>query len=72
MRKLFLTAVLALCLMFTLGGCTAEWYKHDTVYKTNDHMFFSWWGYTNPTDEDLKQSTEEGWWGDEIPYIPAE
>ena len=21
-----------------LAGCTAEWYKHDTVYKTNDHI----------------------------------
>ena len=55
-----------------LAGCTAEWYKHDTVYKTNDHMTFSWWGYKNPTDEDLQKSESEGWWGEEYPYIPAE
>lgn len=73
MRKLFLIAVLALVIMFAVGGCTAEWYKHDTVYKTNDHMFFSWWGYDSPDDEDLKNQREQGgWWGDEYPYIPAE
>ena len=54
-------------------SCTAEWYKHDTVYKTNDHMFFSWWGYSNPDDQDLLNQREQGgWWGDQIPYIPAE
>ena len=72
MRKLVLTAVLTLGIMFVVGGCSPEWYKHDTVYKTNDHMTFSWWGYDNPTDEDLKQSNEEGWWGDAVPYIPAD
>ena len=72
MRKLFLTAILALGIMFAVGGCSPEWYKHDTVYKTNDHLAFSLWGYDNPTDEDLKQSNEEGWWGDEVPYIPGE
>ena len=50
----------------------AEFYKHDTIYKTNDHMTFSWWGYNAPTQEDLKASESEGWWGAEIPYVPAE
>ena len=27
------------------------------------------WGVT---DEDLQKSESEGWWGDEIPYVPAE
>jgi hypothetical protein len=35
-------------------------------------MTFSWWGYKTPTQEDLKASESEGWWGTEIPYIPAE
>jgi hypothetical protein len=35
-------------------------------------MTFSWWGYNNPDNDDLKKSQEEGWWGEEIPYIPAE
>ena len=74
MRRLLLVAVLTLSLVFGgLLGCTAEWYKHDTVYKTNDHMFFSWWGYNSPDDEDLQNQREQGgWWGDEYPYIPAE
>ena len=41
-------------------------------YKDWDHIKFSWWGYDNPTAEDAKMSDERGWWGEEIPYIPAE
>ena len=70
--KRFIALVLILGLLTLAGGCTSEWYKHDTVYKTNDHMTFSWWGYKSPTDEDLKQSEAEGWWGEEVPYIPAQ
>ena len=69
LKKIFLLLVIA----FFLAGCTAEWYNHDTVYKTNDHMLFSWWGYDNPSDEDLKNQKEQGgWWGDEVPYIPVD
>ena len=68
MKKVIFLLIIA----FFLAGCTAEWYKHDTVYKTNDHMTFSWWGYKSPTDDDLQKSESEGWWGDEIPYVPAE
>ena len=71
MKKLALFVALVFMITIPLG-CTAEWYKHDTVYKTNDHMFFSWWGYNSPDDQDLSQSQEEGWWGDEVPYIPGE
>jgi hypothetical protein len=54
-------------------GCTPEWYKHDTVYKSNEHMVFSWWGYKNPTLEDgANQELQGGWWGEEVFYIPAE
>ena len=34
--------VFLLIIAFFLAGCTAEWYKHDTIYKDHDHMFFSW------------------------------
>lgn len=71
MKRLLLVAVLILGFMF-MSGCTTEFYKHDTIYKSNDHMTFSWWGYKTPTDEDLKMSESEGWWGDGIFYIPAE
>jgi len=70
MRKILVGLALVVALMSV--NCTSEWYAHDTVYKTNDHMAFSMWGYKNPTDEDLKQSESEGWWGDEVPYIPAQ
>ena len=55
-----------------LAGCSAEWYEHDTIYKNHDHMFYSMGGYKNTTPEDLQSSETQGWWGDEIPYIPAE
>lgn len=55
-----------------IAGCSSEFYKHDTAFKDWDHVKFSWWGYKNPTAEDAKMSEEQGWWGEEIPYIPAE
>lgn len=64
--------VFLLMIAFFLAGCSAEWYKHDTIYKDNAHMFFSWWGYKNPTVKELKESESQGWWGEAIPYIPAE
>ena len=63
---------LLLLVAFLLAGCSHEWYAHDTIYKNHDHMFFSWWGYKAPTQEDLKNSEAGGWWGEEVPYIPAE
>jgi hypothetical protein len=66
-KVLFLLIVLVF-----LAGCSAEWYEHDTIYKTNDHMFYSWGGYKNTSKQDLQKSEEQGWWGEEIPYIPAE
>jgi len=68
MRKIFFLIVMGLI----ITGCNSEFYKHDTVYKDWDHVMFSGWGYQNPTAEDAKMSTERGWWGEEIPYIPAE
>jgi hypothetical protein len=68
MKKIFFMLILAL----SFAGCTAEWYQHDTIYKNHDHMFFSWWGYQNPTPQDLKNSEAQEWWGAGIPYIPAE
>jgi len=64
--------LIILIISMFVAGCSAEWYKHDTVYKNNDHMFYSWWGYNNTSTDDLNRSENQGWWGDEIPYIPAE
>ena len=58
-----------------LFGCASlsesEFLKHDSMFKNNDHMRFSLFGYKNPTAETQKQSEEEGWWGTKVPYIPA-
>jgi hypothetical protein len=73
MRKLVILSLF--CLIF--AGCghmsdQSEFWQHETMYKSWDHMWFSWNGYKNPTGETLKKSQEQGWWGIEIPYIPAE
>ena len=68
MKRLIVLILLALL----IGGCSSEFYKHDTVYKTNDHMWFSLWGYQNVDAEEARKSADQGWWGREIPYIPAE
>ncbi|MBW1722855.1 MAG: hypothetical protein JRH13_11370 [Deltaproteobacteria bacterium] len=73
MKKLFALLVLSMFLF----GCGAaaresEFWQHDTLYKNWDHTKFSLWGYKHPTKETYKKSLEQGWWGIEIPYIPAE
>ncbi len=67
-KALFILLIIS---MF-VAGCSAEWYEHDTIYKTNDHMWYSMGGYKNTTQEDLQNSESQGWWGEEIPYVPAE
>jgi hypothetical protein len=67
MKKLFLLLVAVML----IAGCTSEFYKHDSVFKTNQHVSYSWWGYNKTTAADAKLSAEQGWWGKEIPYIPA-
>jgi hypothetical protein len=69
MKKL---VVIGLLLGLLMTGCSSEFYKHDTVFKDWDHWKFSWWGYHNPTAQDASESQQQGWWGQEIPYIPAE
>lgn len=68
MKKLLcLVAFLALF----LAGCmttqqTSEFWKHPTVFKSWDHLAFSWFNYRNPTAETGEKSQEQGWWGEEI------
>jgi hypothetical protein len=67
MKKLLLLLAAAML----IAGCTSEFYKHDSVFKTNDHVAYSWWGYSKTSPADAKKSADQGWWGKEIPYIPA-
>ena len=71
MKKL--TILILLGLFFSgVYGCSEEFLAHDTYWKNWDHMVFSWSGYKNVTAEDAQKSQEQGWWGEKIPYIPAE
>jgi hypothetical protein len=67
MKKLLLLVVLGLFLF----GCGAEM-QRGASWKNWDHFKYSWSGYKNPTAETGKMSDEQGWWGKEIPYIPAD
>ena len=60
--------ILVLMVGMFLSGCgtaaeRSEFWKHDTIYKNWDHFKFSTSGYKQPTDESLKDSQEQGWWG---------
>lgn len=72
MKKLLALLFLGMFLM----GCGAaarqsEFYQHSTMYQNWDHLKYSWTGYRNPTAETGEKSQEQGWWGIEVPYIPA-
>jgi len=72
MKRLILLSIVGLF----LAGCGAGakqsgFWQHDTVYRNWEHLTFSWYGYSNPTEETLDQSQQQDWWGIEIPYIPA-
>ena len=69
MKKLVLAVLLA---GLFLWGCSDEFLAHDTLYKTNDHLKFSWYQYKSPTADMAAKSSNQGWWGEAIPYIPAE
>ncbi len=68
MKKLIVLLIMGLL----LSGCSDEFLAHDSVFKDWDHVKFSWGGYKNPTAEHAQMSADRGWWGEEIPYIPAE
>ncbi|MFH1625710.1 MAG: hypothetical protein ABID54_11235 [Pseudomonadota bacterium] len=67
MKKLFVSVSLV---MF-LSGCgtlgqKSEFWKHDSVYKSIDHLWFSWCGWRTPDEKDSQKSEGEQWWGIEV------
>lgn len=68
MKKLIVLLIMGLL----LSGCSDEFLAHDSVFKDWDHVKFSWGGYKSPTAEHAQMSSDRGWWGEAIPYIPAE
>jgi hypothetical protein len=72
MKKIL--AVLAMSAFLFGCGATAtqsDFWKHDSLYKNWDHTKFSMTGYKSPSRDHAKMSMEQGWWGMEVPYIPA-
>ena len=71
MKKLLL---LLMAIMFVFGCASLknpDYAKRDTVYASTEHMSYSIWGYKNPDAKWQKLSDQQGWWGQEVPYIPA-
>ena len=67
MKKMLLLLAAAML----IAGCSSEFYKHDSLFKTNQHVAYSWWGYKATTPEAAQLSAQQAWWGKEIPYVPA-
>jgi len=74
MKKLLVVGIVLA--LFTMGcghlATESEFYEHDSMYKNWDHMKFSLWGYDDPTAQTAEMSDEQGWWGIDIPYVPAQ
>lgn len=60
MKKL----VLILFLTAFLFGCSTT--GPSSTWKNWDHFKFSAWGHKNVTCEEVKQSDQEGWWGEPV------
>ena len=61
--------------VFFLMGCAnsgsrSGFWQHDTMYRSWDHMGFSWFGYHNVSAQDARESQNQNWWGEDIPYVP--
>ncbi len=73
MKRLVVIFVMAIFLASC--GQTAirsEFYQHDTMYKNWDHLKFSWSGQESSTAQDLEKSTDQQWWGIDVPYVPGQ
>jgi hypothetical protein len=72
MKKLLALLFLGVFLMGCGAAATqSEFWQHSSMYKNWDHMRYSLTGYTNPTAETGEMSQDQGWWGIDVPYIPA-
>ena len=72
MKKLVVLLALTACVAGCGGSASKSGvWQHDTLYKSVDHMRFSWGGYKDATFEEQKQSVDEGWWGKEVSPEPG-
>ncbi|MGZ6236883.1 MAG: hypothetical protein ACXWMJ_06140 [Syntrophales bacterium] len=62
----FVILLVILSSFFLFPGCASLSCGDSTnksVWASGRHAWFSVWGYRNMTDEDVKLSQSEGWWG---------
>lgn len=74
MKKMVILIIMVLFLAscgHSLMG-RSEFLQHDSMYKNWDHMKFSLFGPDEATDQDVKKSIEQQWWGIEVPYVPGQ
>lgn len=72
MKKLIPVFLVAFFLVGCARATRSDFYQHDMMYRSWSHMAFSWYGYKNPTAEDLRKSSQQGWWGTGVPYVPGQ
>lgn len=71
-KLLFLLLLVAFIMGCGQSAVRSEFWQHNTMYSSWDHMAFSWGGYRNPTAEAGQMSAEQNWWGIEVPYVPGQ
>lgn len=73
MKKLLIVSMVLALFTVGCGHMVKEsgFYEHDALYKNWDHAKFSMWEYDNPTAQIAEMSDQNGWWGIDIPYVPA-
>jgi hypothetical protein len=63
--KRLLVVMMAVLFLAGCGAAAREsgFYEHNTMYKDWDHMKFSMFGYKQVSPAEVKESTEQNWWG---------
>lgn len=51
-----------------MAGCgtaakESEFWQHSTMYRSGDHLKYSWGGYMPTTPDEVQESTAQQWWG---------
>ncbi len=71
MKRLLILIVGIMVLSSCASMSESVFNGHETYYASGSHMKFSILGHRNPSEEAMKESDEESWWGTPVPYEPA-
>ena len=70
---MMLLCIVGIVWICSATGCAStEFGKHKTVWASEDHFWYSVYGYKNPTRYEIYESKARGWWGDSKEYTPEE